>query len=89
MIATIPGTPKIAIVSTVNVLIENIHPLSFPNTFMKNNIPIVKDILNIRPVLLSTITLEFNFLPIYIIKSSEQRMAIYQVNPSPFHQSDV
>ena len=85
MIATIPGTPKIAIVSTVNVLIESNHPLSLLNTFIKNNTPIVKDTLNINTVLLAIISFEFDFLPIYIIKSSEQRMVIYQINPSPFH----
>ena len=85
MIATIPGTPKIAIVSTVNALIESNHPLSLPNIFMKNNTPMDKDILNIIPVLLAITSLDFAFLPIYTIKSSVQRMVIYQINPSPFH----
>ena len=32
---------------------------------MKNSTPIVKDTLNIRPVLLAIISFEFDFLPIY------------------------
>ena len=32
---------------------------------MKNNTPIVKDTLNINPVLLAIISFEFDFLPIY------------------------
>ncbi len=81
----IPGTPKIAIVKTVKVFIEMSQPLSFPNTFIKNNTPIVKEMLNITPVLLAITSVDFDFLPIYISKSSEQRMVTNQINTSTFH----
>ena len=80
-----PGTPKIAIVRTVNILIEISQLLSLLNIFRKNKTPIVKEILNITLVLLAITSLKFNCLPIYIIKSSEQRIVINQVNRSPFH----
>ena len=79
-----PGNPRIATVRTVNVLIEISQPLSLPSTFMKNNTPIVKEMLNITPVLLANTSLNFNFLPIYTKKSSVQRIVINQINPSPF-----
>ena len=85
--AKIPGNPKVTIVITVNVLIEISHPLSLLNTFMKNNTPIVKEMLNIIPVLLASTSLNFNSLPIYNKKSSIQRMVINQINSSTLHQA--
>jgi hypothetical protein len=82
--ATIPGTPKITTVRTVNALIETSHPLSLLNTFIKNKTAIARATLNITTILLANISLKLDFLPIYIKKSSEQRPVIYQVKPSTF-----